>query len=115
MRPQLVWRCAAALLLVIGFVELMRFAAALAPSAGAYAAVAHGALALASTLSGVGLWVRARWAAAAIVALGIVLATTQLIEALLLGIRPWLFGLLTAVLALVAAFLTAAWVRAEAR
>ena len=101
-------------LLLLALVELLRFLALVAgPSF--YAPLTCAALALLAGLSGVGLWRRAPWAPPAILALGVVFAATRLVDALLLGIRPWLFALLAAVAALVAAWLLAGFARAEAR
>ena len=105
--------CAIALLL-LALVELVRFVS-LAAGPSLYAPATYAALALLAGLSGVGLWRRATWAPAAILALGGVFAATRLVDALLLGIRPWLFALLAAVAALVAASLLASWARADAR
>jgi uncharacterized membrane protein len=65
-------------------------------------------------LAGLALWLRDTRAPVAIIALGCVFAATRLIDALILGIRPWLFALLTALAALAAALLLAAWARSEA-
>lgn len=105
---------AVALVLIAGL-EALRFLTALTTVVGPYVEIAHGALALLAALAGVGLWLRTRWAPVAIVALGCVFAATRMIDALVLGIRPWLLALLAAVVALVAAFVLAAWVRGEAR
>jgi hypothetical protein len=106
---------AALALLLFGLVELLRFLAALTGVAGFYAVAAFGALALLAGLAGVGLWLRTPWAPPAIVALGCVFAATRLIDAFVLGIRPWLFALLAAAAAVIVALLLAAWARAEAR
>lgn len=66
-----------------------------------------------SSLAGLGLWLRDPRAPAAIVALGCAFAATRLIDAFVLGIRPWLFALLAALAALVAAPLLAAWTRSD--
>jgi hypothetical protein len=58
----------------------------------------------------VGVWRDQRWAAAPVLLLGASIVATQLIE-VLLGIVPMLRAVLIAVLALVAAFLVAAYVR----
>ncbi len=105
---------AVALLLVAGL-ELLRFLAALPTVGSAYVEIAHGAFALLAGLSGAGLWLQTPWAPATIVALGCVFAATRVIDALILGIRPWLFALLAAVAGLLAAVVLAAWARAEAR
>lgn len=101
-------------LLVFALVELLR-AFALAAGPSLYVPAVCAALALLAGLAGVGLWRRAAWAAAAILALGVVFAATRLVDALLLGIRPWLFALLAAAAALIAAWLLATWARADAR
>lgn len=105
---------AAAALLLLGLIELLRFLA-LIVSPSLYPLVASGALALLAVLTGVGLWLRAAWTPAAILVLGCAFAATRLIDAFVLGVRPWLFALLAAVTALAAALLLAYWVRAEAR
>ena len=102
-------------LLLLALVELPRLLAALSGGVGVYAIAAHAVLALLAVLSGVGLWLRASWAPAAILALGCAFAATRLIDAFVLGFRPWLFALLSAVLAMVAALLLAARAREEAR
>jgi hypothetical protein len=106
---------AALALLLFGLVEVPRFLAALTGVTGVYGVAAHALLALLAALSGVGLWLRTRWVPAAILALGCVFAATRLIDAFVLGIRPWLFALLAAVASVVAALLLAAWARAEGR
>jgi len=79
-------RIAAAIeLLSFALVELLRFLALAVDVRGV------GPLA---GLSGVGLWRRAPWASTAIVLLGVVFATTRLLDALVFGVRPWLFALL---------------------
>jgi len=109
-------RASAALaLLLIALVELLRFLAALAAPLGLYTTGVHFAIALVAGLAGIGLWRRMPWAPAVIVGLGIVFAAMLVIDALVLGIRPWLFALLGAAAALVAALLVAAWARTEAR
>ncbi len=105
---------AALALLLFGLVELLRFFA-LAGGPSFYPLAVHGALALLAGLAGVGLWLRDPRAPAAVVALGCAFAATHLIDAFVLGIRPWLFALLAALAAVVAALLLAAWARSEAR
>ena len=53
----------------------------------------------------------AAWAPVAIVVLGVSVAATAFIEGFVLGIAPWLFALLRAVLAVVLALVAAAYVR----
>ena len=101
-------------LLVFALVELLRFLA-LIPGPSLYVPVTCAVLAVLAGLSGVGLWLRAAWAPPAILALGLAFAATRLVDALLLGIRPWLFALLAAAAALVGAWLLASWARAGAR
>ena len=101
-------------LLLFGLVELLALVA-LAASPGFYPLAVRGVLALLAGLAGLGLWLRDPRAPAAIVALGCAFAATRLIDALVLGIRPWLFALLTALAAVVAALLLAAWARSESR
>jgi hypothetical protein len=100
-------------LLLLALIELAHFLA-LAASPGFYPLAVQGVLALLAGLAGCGLWLRDPRAPAAIVALGCVFAATRLIDALVLGIRPWLFALLTAIAAVVAALLLAAWARSRA-
>lgn len=104
-----------ALLLLVACLEALRLMAALAGAVGAYAVATHAALAALAALAGAGLWLQARWAPPAILALGCVFAATRLVDALVLGVRPWLFALLAAVAALGSALLLAAWAKAGAR
>jgi hypothetical protein len=105
----------AAALLACALVLLLRFVAAAGGGVGVYVPVAHAALALLAALAGVGLWRQARWAPPALVLLGCVFAATRLVEALVLGIRPWLLALFSALAALVVAFVLAAWARERAQ
>ena len=105
---------AALALLLFGLIELSYFLA-LAVSPSFYPLAVHGALALLAGLAGLGLWLRDPRAPVAILALGCVFAATRLIDALVLGVRPWLFALLAACAAVVAALALAAWARSEAR
>jgi hypothetical protein len=107
--------CVAVALLLFAGIELLRFLTALTAVVGVYVQVAHGVFALLAALAGIGLWLRTHWAPVAIVALGCVFAATHLIDALVLGIRPWLLALLAALAALVAAVVVATWARGEAR
>ena len=102
-------------LLLLGVVELPRLLAALTGGVGLYGVAAHATLALLALLSGVGLWVRTAWAPAVILALGFVFAATRLIDAFVLGVRPWLFALIAAVAAVVAALLLARWAKGQSR
>jgi hypothetical protein len=61
-------------------------------------------------LAAVGVWRRQRWAAAALLALGAVIAATALVGAFVLGILPWLYALVTAIAAVVIALLLGAYV-----
>lgn len=106
---------AAIALLLLGIVELPRLLAALTGDVGLYGVAAHAMLALLAVLSGVGLWVRTSWAPAVILALGFVFAATRLMDAFVLGVRPWLFALIAAVVAVVAALLLAAWAKGQSR
>jgi hypothetical protein len=99
---------AAVLLLGYALVEALRCIALLA-SPELYPTLAHGLLAVLAGLAGAALWLRSPRAPVAIVALGAVFAVLRLIDALVLGIRPWLFALLTALLALATALLLASW------
>jgi len=60
--------------------------------------------------SAIGVWRGSPWAAAAVLALGVSVAATWLIEAFVLGIVAYLYALVAAVLALVIAVLVAAFV-----
>ena len=94
-------------LLLFALVELLRFLA-LAVAPDFHLLAEHAALGLLAGLAGLALWRRLPWAPAAILAFGFAFATVRLIDALVLGIRPWLFALLTAVAAVVTALLLAA-------
>jgi hypothetical protein len=67
--------------------------------------------AVSGIVAGVGVARRAAWAPVAIVVLGVSVAATAFIEGFVLGIAPWLFALLRAVLAVVLALVAAAYVR----
>jgi len=67
--------------------------------------------ALSGIIAGIGVALRAAWAPVAIVVLGVSVAATAFIEGFVLGIAPWLFALLRAVLAVVLALVAAAYVR----
>jgi hypothetical protein len=101
----------AAALLLCALVLLLRFVATLGGAVGLWTPAAHATLAVLAALAGVGLWRETRWAPFALVALGCTFAATRLVEALVLGIRPWLFALVSSAAALVVAFLLAAWAR----
>jgi hypothetical protein len=101
----------AAALLVCALLLLLRFAAAVGTAVGPYTPAVHLVLALLAGLSGVGLWRQARWAPRALVALGCTFAAARMVEAFVLGIRPWLLALLSAAAALVVALVLAAWAR----
>src|SRR5262245_20813791 len=100
-----VLRVAIALALwLFSLVELLRFLAlAGAPALHGPAFAEHGALALLAGLAGFALWSRARWAPAALLVFGFVFAVARLLDALVLGIRPWLFALFTALAAVILA------------
>jgi hypothetical protein len=107
------WRIGATLgLLFFGLVELAGFLALLAGPSG-YPLLVHGVLALLAGGAGVALWLHSPRAPAAIVALAGVFAATRLIDAFVLGIRPWLFALLSALAALVAALLLTTLLRTQ--
>ena len=109
------WRVVAALvLLLFGLVELLRFLP-LAVGPSDYAMLVHGVLALLACAAGAALWLGSPRAPAVILALGCTFAATRLVDALVLGIRPWLFALLSAIAALVAAVVLAGFARAEPR
>jgi hypothetical protein len=103
----------AAALLVCSLVLLLRFVGGLGGPGGLWVPMAHGVLAVLTALAALGLWAEARWAPLALVVLGCTFAATRLVEAFVLGIRPWLFALLAAAAALVASLVLAAWVRAR--
>jgi hypothetical protein len=98
-------------LLVFALVLLVRFAAALAADVGLWVPSVNVTLGVLAVLAGVGLWRETRWAPLALVALGAAFAAAQLVEALVLGIRPWLFALLSGAAGLVVALLLAASMR----
>jgi len=58
----------------------------------------------------IGVWRGSPWAAAVVLALGVSVAVTWLIEAFVLGIVAWLYALLAAVLAIVIAILVATYI-----
>lgn len=58
----------------------------------------------------IGVWLRRPWAAGVMVALGVSIATTWLIEGFVLDIVAYLHALLVAVLAIVVALILAAYV-----
>jgi hypothetical protein len=64
-------------------------------------------------VAGVGVWRGAPWAPLAIVLLGASAATTDLVEAFVLGVIAWLRALLEAVVAIVVSLLVVAYVRRE--
>lgn len=66
--------------------------------------LAEGVLALAAAW---GVARAAAWAPALLLALGALFAADRLLQAFVLGIRPWLFALLSAVVALLAAVVAA--------
>lgn len=67
--------------------------------------------ALSGIIAGIGVARRAAWAPAAIVVLGVSVAVTAFVEGFVLGIAPWLFALVMAVVAVVLALAAAAYVR----
>jgi hypothetical protein len=101
----------AAALLLCAVLFLLRFVAALGGAAAVYTPAVHAVLAVLAALAGVGLWRQTRWAPLALVAFGCAFAAARLVDAFVLGIRPWLFALLSAAAALVVALLVAAWAR----
>ena len=62
-----------------------------------------------------GVWRGGRWAAGAVVLLGICVAATWLFEGFILGIIAYLRALLVAVIALVITFIIAAYLNREVR
>jgi hypothetical protein len=66
-------------------------------------------------VSAFGVWRERHWAAAALLALGVSVAITMLIEAFVLGIIPWLGALLTAIAALAIALVLGAYVKRSRR
>jgi hypothetical protein len=101
----------AAALLVLALLFLLRFAATVGTAVGVYTPAVHLVLALLATLAGVCLWRQTRSAPAALVAFGCSFAAARIVEALVLGIRPWLLALLSAAAALVLTLVLAAWAR----
>jgi hypothetical protein len=115
MRPSSVMRAGVALaLLAYAVVELLR-SLTLAASPELYPFLVHTVLAFLAGWAGIALGVRSRWAPVALVTLGTVFAVTRLLDAFVLGIRPWLFALLTALTAILGALLLAGWARVEAK
>jgi hypothetical protein len=104
----------AAALLVCALILLLRFAGTLG-GVDVWAPAVNATLGVLAALAGAGLWRETGWAPLALVALGCTFAAARLVEALVLGIRPWLFALLSAAAALVVALLLAAWVRPRSR
>jgi hypothetical protein len=110
-----VWRIAVAFaLLAYALVEGMS-ALALAASPELYPFLVRAALALLAGWAGIAFWLRSSWAAVALVTLAAVFAATRLLDAFVLGIRPWLLALLTALTAILGALLLAGWARVEAK
>jgi hypothetical protein len=107
------WVVAVALV-VAGAVGFLRMAAVL-PAGEAASVVGLALLAVAALLAGIGLALRARWAAPALLALGAVFAATRLYDAFVLGIRPWLVATLAALAGLIAAIWLAALARKDQR
>jgi hypothetical protein len=64
-------------------------------------------------MAALGVWRGARWAAGAVVLLGVSMAATWLFEGFILGIVAYLRALLLASLAAVTAFIIAAYVRRQ--
>jgi hypothetical protein len=62
-----------------------------------------------------GVWRARRWAAGAVVLLGICVAATWLFEGFILGIVAYLRALLVAVIALLITFIIAAYINREVR
>jgi hypothetical protein len=72
--------------------------------------VAFALQAVIAIAAAVGVWQQQRWAAMALLLLGVVIAVTALVEALILGILGWLYALLIAVAAIAIALLLGAYV-----
>lgn len=72
--------------------------------------VAFALQAVLAILAAVGVWRHQRWAAAALLLLGAVIAATALVEAFVLGSIGWLYALLIAIAAIVIAILLGAYV-----
>ena len=66
--------------------------------------------ALSAIAAGIGILLRAPWATAAVLLLGVSIAATAVVEGFVLGIAPYLRSLLEAVLAVVVALVLAAWI-----
>jgi len=71
--------------------------------------IAFAVQAVLAILAAAGVWRRERWAGAISLLLGASVAATALIEALVLGIIPWLYALLIAVVAILIAVLLGAY------
>ena len=72
--------------------------------------VLQAACALAAAL---GVWRRERWAAGVVVLLGVVVACTWLYDAFVIGIVAYLYALFIAMLALILAIVTAAYLNRQ--
>jgi hypothetical protein len=104
----------AAALLACAVVLLLRFAATVG-AGGVWAPFVQLTLGVLAALAGAGLWRETRWAPAALIGLGSAFAASRLVEALVLGIRPWLIALLSAAAGLVVALVIAAAVGERSR
>jgi hypothetical protein len=62
-----------------------------------------------SIVAAVGVWRHRPWAADAVIALGVMVATTSIIEGFLLGLVPYLRALLVVVAALTLTFVVAVY------
>ncbi len=101
-------------LLAYAVVELLR-SLALVASPELYPFLVHTVLAFLAGWAATAFWLRSTLAPLALVTLGAVFATTRLLDAFVLGIRPWLFALLSALTALLVALLLAGWARVESK
>lgn len=95
-------------MLLLGVYELLHLLAASASSSDLYSLAMHGALAVLASFAGIGFWVCARWAPAVLLTLAAVFAASRLIDAFVLGIRPWFFAVLAAAVAVALAVALAA-------
>lgn len=66
--------------------------------------------ALFAILSAVGVWRQQRWAASALLLLGVSIAVTALVEGFVLGILGWLYALLIAIAAVAVALVLGGFV-----
>jgi hypothetical protein len=97
-------------LAVYGGYRLLYAVTMLPAPASPFMLIAFGVQAALAILAAIGVWHRQRWAAAALLLLGASIAMTALVEAFVLGIIAWLYAILLAIAAIVAALLLGAYI-----